>query len=134
MFISEKHLPCILHTGDSLAYKVCFSPKGDAQPLNSIIIAQLNCNDQIKIPISAFVKATDIFVSNLDFGDVKVGSDSCDYIFLVNKGNVPITVDTLTFKITDTQFVIDTLGIFPKILNPKDTLKVKVCFTPLASG
>lgn len=131
---TDKPLPCVLHSGDSLAYKVCFAPKGNPEPLNTNILVQLDCNDQIKTPITAFVKATDILVTNYDFGSIAVGKDSCTYIYLVNKGNVPITSDYVQFDSGNSQFTVDSTGLFPKTLNPGDTLKLKVCFIPVNSG
>jgi hypothetical protein len=67
------------------------------------------------------------------FPKIRVADQLCDEIEIVNDGNIQNTLLGLEFEDTD-DFFIDTLGLFPMILDAESTLSIPICYTPSARG
>ena len=122
--------PFFLHTNDTLSGIICFDPRGDTTFLDNQLVVIMDCNLINRIPITGNVFAYDVYAEGYDFGIVRVGDTACADIYIVNKGNVKLTIDELSFPGNNSFFDFDTSGIFPKVIQPGDTLKIKVCFLP----
>lgn len=127
-------IPRLLRRNDTLNVIVCFEPRGDTTALNSMLRIAINCERFIQIPIKAIVSTRSLLTLGYDFGKVRVGDTSCSFILAINNGNRPIKLNNLVFDDKIQYLSYDTLGFFPKILYPADTLKIPVCFLPLERG
>ncbi|MCX7735458.1 MAG: T9SS type A sorting domain-containing protein [Candidatus Kapabacteria bacterium] len=125
--------PRLLRKNDTINVIVCFEPRGDTTSLNSMLRININCDRIIQIPIKAIISSKSLLTIGYDFGKIRVGDSVCSYIYAINDGNRVLRLDSLDFEI-EKYLIYDTTGIFPKTLNPGDTLKIEVCFKPLERG
>jgi hypothetical protein len=119
-----------LAPNDSVAFMVCFKPEGDSSLLKATLSLQLPCNRQLDVPIAGLVAAPSIMVVGWDFGKVLIGDSACAVALVINNGNTPITIRSLTINPFETALTLDTAGLFPRSLLPNDTLRIPVCFIP----
>lgn len=117
----------VIQSGDSVRLLLCLNPKGNSDAFNGKINLDFGCNISLEINFRGELIAIELLTNDVDFGEVQLGDTACDSIYAVNNGNAPITLTELSFE---SIFDIDTLGIFPRILQPGDTLYIKVCFSP----
>lgn len=111
-------------------YHIEFRPNGDTTDLIDTIIVEFTCDRVFRIPVKGQVISYGLEVSGYDFGEVYIGDTSCAYVFLENKGNVNVELNELNIEEFTGQFDYDTTLVFPIILKPGDSLKIKVCFIP----
>lgn len=82
------------------------------------------------------VISTQIINNNIDFGKVVIGlfKDSIKAVTIRNNGNVAITITSLQF-VTPTETAFSVLADpTPLVLNPKDTIRLDLRFTPSKVG
>lgn len=126
---ADEEFPIVVEGGEVITLTICLSPQGDSNSVAADLYLYFECDHETVTPINAFVESTMLEVANLDFGDVRVGEEKCDSIWIFNPGNVPITIDSLEFA-QSTALDYDTTGVFPIVIPPGDTLFVDICFTP----
>lgn len=126
----ERPLPTTLAVDEQFNYKVCVDPDKDYKLINTRVSLEFQCDKKSSIPIVANVIAPDIVSRSFDFGDVLVGEDSCNYVYIINTGNTDIVFTKFVFDKESTAFIYDTLVMLPYTLSPGDSLKIRVCFTP----
>ncbi len=119
-----------LTPGDSVVFMVCFKPNGDSASLIANLALQLLCNRQINIPITGLVAAPSLAVLGWDFGKVLVGDTACSVGWIINNGNSPLLIRSLTIEPYEPSLALDTAGLFPRLMIPGDSLKIPVCFIP----
>ncbi|MBK9248011.1 MAG: choice-of-anchor D domain-containing protein [Ignavibacteria bacterium] len=115
---------------DSVFFNVCFKPKNDSTPLTASLLLSLPCSRQISIPISGHVAAPSLMVTNWDFGKVLLGDTACATVYIVNNGNIPISLQKLDLSPLEPTFDFDTVGLFPLSLPAGDSISIRVCYTP----
>jgi photosystem II stability/assembly factor-like uncharacterized protein len=67
----------------------------------------------------------------LDFDNTPVGDTECKTIEIRNIGNIPFTLQSYSITSDTEDYYIDPLQ-FPIVIKPKDSVKIKICFTPHA--
>lgn len=130
LYVLSKKLPYRLPPGDTLSGIICFEPRGDTSNADNYLIFVYDCDLFDRIPIKAFIENYELFATREDFGIVRIGDTVCSYICLINNGNAPVTVYEIEFDDSSDIFSYDTLGVFPVVVEPDDSLCIKVCFTP----
>lgn len=117
---------------DSVSFIVCFKPNNDSTTLNASLMLSLPCGRQITIPMKGNVAAPSLVIKGWDFGKVLVGDTACATVYVINNGNSVLDIQKLAVSPYEPAYSYDTLGLFPKILLPGDSLPIRVCFIPLA--
>jgi len=130
----ETNFPKILRKNESILGKICFDPENSTQKLTDSLQLQFNCGIIKSIPIRGNIIAPDLEVSGWDFGNVYLLDSASGTIFIKNKGNVPLVVDSLHYLSRDKQFEINDTGIFIYNLLPDSTLNLNVKFKPTLRG
>ena len=127
-FESMPALPATLQQYDSLKCKVCFDPGTDTTTLYAKLILNYDCDRKQEIPVRGAVDAPSLLALDYDFGDVLIGQKPCAETYIINTGNMVVSIDSLTWP-DGSVFEIDDSNV-PKILNPGDTVLVPLCFEP----
>lgn len=117
---------------DSVKFTVCFKPNFDSTALNAVLSLNVDCDRTISIPITGAVAAPSLLVKGWDFGKVLIGDTACATVYVINNGNSVLDIQKLAVSPYEPAYSYDTLGLFPKILLPGDSLPIRVCFIPLA--
>jgi hypothetical protein len=123
--------PATMNPGGRLDFKVCYYPDGDSTKISGLLTYRFHCMDSA-IAVRGSIEAPGILAIGHDFGDVLVGDTICSYIYLVNTGNVPLDADSLLIMNYLSEYKFDTTGIFPRKMYPGDTLRIRVCYMPMA--
>ena len=127
---NDLNLPHIIKPGEFITIKVCVAGKNDTSSINGNLALDFGCEIRDTIPIVANVVALELKVEPYNFGNVMLGDTVCNFVKLINNSNIPVQIINLDFNIKNLPFYLDTLGMFPYIVNAGDTLLVPVCFTP----
>lgn len=131
---TNKTLPITLSKGDSVIVIICFIPGKDTEPLLDSLSISFECGKLKNIALIGKVKTYSLNARGTDFGYVYVGDTSCSDIVIVNDGNVPIIIDSLTFSPPNNDYKFYTKDLFPFTLEPGDSLIIPVCFIPEKIG
>ncbi len=127
---TSRPLPTILAVGEQFNYKVCIDPDRDYSAINTNISLEYECDRNFKIPVKLSLIAPEIKSYGHKYGDILVGQDSCQYVYIANTGNTPVVFEKFEFNPSSSAFTYDTLGLLPYRLESGDTLKIRVCFSP----
>lgn len=130
LYILSKRLPYRMPPGDTLSGTICFEPRGDTSHAGNHLVLTYDCDLFDRIPINVFIENYELYATRKDFGIIRIGDSVCSYICLINNGNTPVTVTEIEFDSSTDIFTFDTLGIFPVVVEPDDSICIKVCFSP----
>ncbi len=124
-------LPLSLHPGDSLMVNVCFDAKDTGDFYDSLIL-RTDCFDA-PLPIVGKGGVGIIKASDIDFGNVAIGTTLCKSLTIANIGTLPFIL-TENFLLHDAKKF--SLGKFtPITIQPGDSITLLVCYSPtLLSG
>ncbi len=112
-------------------FQLCFKPGGQsAMKINDTIVVDLGCGVQLRIPVKATTPTSALFVSDIDFGDVRVGEQACQNMRIINTGSRTATLTTADFDQADVQLSTADLAKLPKTLVAGDSFIVRICYTP----
>ncbi len=124
----------ILAPGDSMAIEICFTPTKDTTNAIGSLVFEYPCKliQMVSIQTRGFAS---IQTEPLDLGDVRLGDTACGRIPISNQGTVDITITAIDVAAVTAGFTVDItrLGL-PRLLRPRDTLWLDVCFTPEREG
>ncbi len=127
----------VVAAGDSSQIVVRFRPDslGTASGVLSI---ESNDQDEPSLIISLKGRGTgepdvSLFPDSLNFEGISVKDSTLDTLFIRNKGNVELKVDTVGMSSGDSSFSVSEL-VFPVIVDTADSLSVIVYFSPQAAG
>ncbi len=120
----------LLLPGDTIYYDLCFSPDTNITPLAANLSVGFGCNRIKSIPVIGFVESPNLSARGYQFGKVRIGDTVCNTVSIINKGNLPVRLNSLATIFYSSAFNFDTTGLFPYILNVGDSILIKVCFTP----
>jgi hypothetical protein len=123
-------VPTTLNPGDTLKVQVCFTAK-DTIITEDSIITQTDCFEA-PLPISgkggtALIDATDI-----DFGDVPLGTTSCKHLTISNRGTFPFTLtkDWILHNINEFKTDPASGAALPITIPPGEHVNITICYTP----
>lgn len=122
-----------LAPNDTFALAIEFIGRGDKDSARANIRIFLGCGIVRNTIISGLMESVSLSVSGYDFGNVSVGDTSFGFIHVANTGGTSLTATQLVGLQND-QFKVDTMGLFPKVISPRDTLKIPCKFSPLIKG
>ncbi len=126
----DPELPRMLAPGESLEVEICFDPEEDTAELDARILFRFKCDFEHTVKIKGSVMAPQLDSLGYDFGNVLVGDTVCSDVLVINKGNVPIRIDSIIIPRYSIRFWPDTSGMFPVDIKRGDTLRISICFNP----
>lgn len=126
----ESGLPHRLPPGESLKVQICFNPEGDSTELAAQMLFKFKCDFEHLVKIKGSVLAPVLDSLGYDFGNVLVGDTVCNDVLIINKGNVPVRIDSIIIPKYSVRFWPDTTGMFPVYIYPGGTLRIRICFSP----
>ncbi len=123
-------LPLIAKSQDSFKIDICFSAEDSLRHRDSLVIT----TDCFDIPITLDARSATglINADNLDFGQLKVGSELCKNLLIHNAGSASFTL-TKSWLLSDTvNFAIDpqSASALPVQILPSKNVLIKICFHP----
>ncbi|MDQ1267162.1 MAG: Ig-like protein, partial [Bacteroidota bacterium] len=126
-------LPYTMMSGESVTCTLCFEPKTDTTMLAAELRVYFMCDFKDTVFVRGGVSAPILEISGIDFGKVLVGDTKCDSILIWNPGNLTYNIDSLLHEINP-RFIYYTDKVLPRLLNPGDSIKIQVCFSPDSVG
>lgn len=124
----------VIAPGDSLVVTVCIRPTTDTSQARGTLIIEYPCRLQRFVNVRSATTAS-LETVPLDFGDVRVGDTACSRLPIINTGLTDVIITAILIERALQQFSVDITRLsLPKLLKPKDTLWVPVCFTPDTVG
>lgn len=135
VFRPDTIYPYTMKPKDSVMYRFCYEPNGDSTSFYGEIEIDVEC-DKTKhiVRVIGTLKAPMLETRGWEFGKVRVGDTVCNWITFVNKGNIPIRIDSLRYTTASDRFFPDTLGKFPFYVPAQDSVKIRICFSPDSVG
>jgi hypothetical protein len=121
------NLPEVFKSDEEIILNLCITPRGDTSGIYGKIYLDFACDVKIEIPFRGTLVALELVVDNIDFGEVQIGNESCDSITVTNLGNAEVLITGSEFNDI---FQIDTTEYFPILLQPGESIFLKVCFNP----
>jgi len=126
-------LPAKLNSHDTLKVQVCFNAKDTLKHDDSLIV-QTDC---FTAPLPTVGKGGTplIYATDIDFGSVVLGSQSCRPLTVTNVGSLPFNL-TKGILHNTTQFFLDpgSASILPIILPPGRSINLTYCYKPTQVG
>lgn len=124
----------VILPGDSLVITVCMRRTSDTSQARGTIIIEYPCRLQRFVNVRSATVAS-LTTVPLDFGDVRVGDTACSRLPIINNGPSDVIVTAVLVEKQFPQFRPDLVRLqLPRLLRPRDTLWVPVCFTPDTVG
>ncbi len=127
-------VPATLKPGDTLKVEVCYTAKDTVYAQDSII-AQTDCSEA---PLLAIGKGATplIYATDIDFGNVAVGTTLCKPLTVSNKGSVPfmLTVDWVLHNIKEFKMDPQSAAKLPVPIPPGGHINLTFCYTPTQIG
>ncbi|PKL86244.1 MAG: hypothetical protein CVV22_03545 [Ignavibacteriae bacterium HGW-Ignavibacteriae-1] len=127
---TDPALPYEIPPGGSVKFNICVNPKGESDAILGKIDLEFECDIDVTYNFRGEVLALEIIATGHDFGDVLLGDLPCDSVSITNTSNTPVTITELNSAFNLPQFIVDTAGRLPILLNPGETVKFQVCFIP----
>jgi len=134
-WLSENPTTDTVPPGDSVKIEITFDATGlyGGDYFSNIIIAS-NDPDEPGVVVPAHLHVTgvpdiDVSEDTLDYGIVFAGSSVTDTLIISNKGTDTLTISNIATDYYN--FIIDTTNF---TLNPKESQKVLITFTPISLG
>lgn len=127
---TDPALPYEIPPGSSVKFTICVNPKGETSAVLGKIDLKFECDINFSYNYRGDVLALEIIASGHDFGDVLLGDLPCDSISITNKSNTSVTISELNTAFNLPEFILDTAGRLPLLLNPDESVKFQVCFIP----
>ena len=122
-----------LAPNDTFVIYCDFIGEGKKDTAKSTIFLSLGCGITKSVTLLGFMESVSISVEGYDFGAVSVGDSKIGNIRIVNTGGLPLNIFGFIFSGMN-DFIIDSSGIFPKMLRPLDTLNIPCHFSPKMVG
>lgn len=133
LMILEENFPIVIAGNTTRNIAIAFVPKGNTESLFEKVKLYFNCYRFVFTNIMSNIIAPKLLSLGYDFGIVRVGDLKEGRAFIRNIGNVANILESLEFA-NNSPFALDTAGIFPFYLAPKDTLFIKAEFCPQSLG
>lgn len=127
-------LPIYLTPGDTLKVQICFNPR-DTFDFNDSLILRTTCFDA-PLPLTGSAGTPLIYATDIDFGDVVVGSTSCKELTISNKGKLPFILTRNWLLHNSNVFEMDPTyaGYLPFSILPGKSFKIIICYSPKSLG
>jgi hypothetical protein len=126
-------LPEILENNEEFTFKLCINPKGDSTLISGNIDILFDCGIEYSYPVDVGFSAPALIAEDYNFGDILVGEDSCTVLEIINIGNEPIIIESISETGDTDKFNYDA-SIFHATIEKGDTLELEVCFSPERLG
>jgi len=144
-FAQVMHTPIVVKGGGEYSFPVKFVPTnwGKNYLAKIKIVSNAKKNPVVYISLQGKTPGApegpqiQAIVDTTDFGNVKINSSTRNYVGVKNPGSESLRINNIYInpdKNPDDAFVIDTTLNFPIYVEPNDSMKFAVKFTPLTPG
>jgi hypothetical protein len=131
--VGQLHLPLTLAPGQQIALPLSFAPSSGGAQQGKVTLTDnaTGSPSTINLTGTGTTTASLAVPTDVDFGDVTVGSEGSKTITLVSNGTGPVTVSAIT--VVGASFV-GTPQVLPQVLQPNQQMSLKLKFDPKAEG
>lgn len=131
--VGQLHLPLTLAAGQQITLPLSFAPASAGAQQGQVTLTDnaTGSPSTISLAGTGTTTASLSVPTNVDFGDVTVGSEGDKTITLVSNGTGPVTVSAIT--VAGASFA-DSIQALPQVLQPNQQMSVKLKFDPKAEG
>lgn len=127
--------PFYLNEGDSARVTIRFAPS-DPSPRNATLNISSSDGDEspkvVQLQGNGLAPVIGVGPNPLDFGKVRVGQDSCAFVFIKNNSADSLAVDSVTLR-RGLAFKVEGQGL-DLLIMPGGQAAIQVCFVPLEPG
>ena len=129
----QLHLPLTLAPGQQIALPLSFAPSSGGAQQGQVTLTDnaTGSPSTINLTGTGTTTASLAVPTDVDFGDVTVGSEGSKTITLVSNGTGPVTVSAIT--VAGASFV-GSPQVLPQVLQPNQQMSLKLKFDPKAEG
>jgi hypothetical protein len=129
----QLHLPLTLAPGQQIALPLSFTPAGAGAQQGQVTLTDnaTGSPSTINLAGTGTTTASLSVPTDVDFGNVTVGSEGSKTITLVSDGTGPVTVNAIA--VAGASFVGST-QVLPQVLQPNQQMSLKLKFDPKAEG
>jgi hypothetical protein len=129
----QLHLPLTLAPGQQIALPLSFTPAGAGAQQGRVTLTDnaTGSPSTISLAGTGTTTASLSVPTDVDFGNVTVGSEGSKTITLVSDGTGPVTVNAIA--VAGASFVGST-QVLPQVLQPNQQMSLKLKFDPKAEG
>jgi hypothetical protein len=129
----QLHLPLTLAPGQQIALPLSFTPAGAGAQQGQVTLTDnaTGSPNTISLTGTGTTTASLSVPTDVDFGNVTVGSEGSKTITLVSSGTGPVTVNAIT--VAGASFV-GSAQVLPQVLQPNQQMSLKLKFDPKAEG
>lgn len=121
--------PITLEPGGLITFSVQMSGDNDKRNPGTL---KINGDSGPSIPISAVL--ADVWVEDIDFGEVKIGTSVERNVRIFNNSNETLVIVDLTLEMDEAVFAINYPGALPMTLAPGEHISLKLLYNPIISG
>ncbi len=127
--------PVTLNPGQSMTLRVQFKPTVTGSAAGRLAISSTVSSGAMVLPLSGLAVAPNpqltLSAGSLSFGSVTVGTSTTQSLILSSTGTSPVTVNTI--GVSGAGFVL-VPGRLPAVLNPGQSMTLRVQFSPVTTG
>ncbi len=124
--------PVTLNPGDSVSFKVKFSPTTTAFYTGSFTVESTAGNKTVYVKGHGVQTNITLSATTIDFGDVSIGERKVLSLVIENNSDVDVIIKDIVD--INSPFELDSAPSFPYKLSPSDKLVLKVAFSPSSYG
>ncbi len=123
----------VVAPGDSVVVTLCYVSDSTGLQRSARLIVDLGCGLTKEIELVGRT-TTSIETADHDFGPVRLGDTVCVDLPIVNTGIAAISIDSIV-KGAGQDYWYDVASVpLPRMLQPGDTIWVRVCYSPSGEG
>lgn len=127
--------PFMIRPKGGVDFYVCFTPRGEGGlRIDDTVLIDIGCSRIIRVPVKVTSPTSSIMVRDVEFGDVLTGDTLCKEMTIINNGSRTVILQRGDFIQPAGMYKLDTAGFFPKTLKSGDSVRLRVCFTPVDTG
>ncbi|MGH7496820.1 MAG: choice-of-anchor D domain-containing protein [bacterium] len=135
IIIAAPATPFDVEAGDSARVTINFAPK-DSLARSATLSISNNDGDEnpkiVQLQGNGSAPAISVWPNPFDFGKVRVGQDSCAFVFIENNSLDSLATTSAVLR-TGVPFHVEGQGL-DLLISPGGKAAIAVCFTPLAPG
>jgi len=124
--------PVTLNPGDSVSFKVKFSPTTTGFYTGNFIVESTAGNKTVYVKGHGVQTNITLSTTTIDFGDVSIGERKVLSLVIENNSDVDVTIKDIVD--INSPFELDSAPSFPYKISPSDKLVLKVAFSPSYYG
>ncbi|MBL7999032.1 MAG: choice-of-anchor D domain-containing protein, partial [Candidatus Kapabacteria bacterium] len=132
---SPRQFPLTITSITGIDLQFCFAGRGNGGLfLRDTILIDLGCGIIYRVPVVASTPTSSLVVTDVDFGDVRVGDSICKEVIITNKGTRTAVVRSATLNALFPGLRIIPVTPLSVSLATGDSATFRVCYQPQDTG